>query len=135
LSEEDLETLELLGQTLDVVQSVDTDDDLFALEFGLQVSGPLEDTGPLDGFDESIRVDTDGEGSDLGKSTFILDSVGLGRDLENSGAGREEMSSVVVGVESDCKLQPVRVIDYLPNEITLKNTHKDLSTDRQDPDD
>jgi hypothetical protein len=135
LSEEDFETLELLGQTLDVVQSVDTDDNLFALEFGLQVSGPLEDTGPLDGFDESIRVDTDGEGSDLGESAFILDSIGLGRDLENSSAGRKEMSSVIICVESDCKLQPVRDMGNLPNQITLKNTHKDLSTDRQDPDD
>lgn len=135
MSEEDLETLKLLGQTLDVVQSVDTDDNLFALEFGLQVSGPLEDTGPLDGLDESIRVDTDGESSDLGESAFVLDSVGFGRDLEDSGARREEMSSVVVGVESDCKLQPVRDMGNLPNQITLKNTHKDLSTNRQDPDD
>jgi hypothetical protein len=115
LSEEDFETLELLGQTLDVVQSVDTDDNLLALEFSLQVSGPLEDTGPLDGFDESIRVDTDGEGSDLGESTFILDSIGLGRDLENSGAGREEVSSVVICVESVYKLQSSTESGRLPD--------------------
>lgn len=47
--------------------------------------------------------------------SFQLDSVGHGRETEDSSTRREEMTSVVVGVESD--------------EIAVEDSKEDLSSD------
>jgi len=99
LREKDLETLQFLGQTLDVIQSINTDNDLFTLKLGLQTPCSFANMRLLDGFDECIWVDTDRKGSDLCESTFKVDSVRFGLESEDTGAGGQEMSSVVVCVE------------------------------------
>lgn len=48
LSQEDLERVKLLGNTLDVVQSVDSDDELDALELSLELLDSLLDVGFAD---------------------------------------------------------------------------------------
>ena len=87
LREEDLETLQFLGQTLDVIQSINTDDHLLALELGFQASGPFENTRFLDGFNESVWVDTDWKRSDLCESSFKVDSIWFSLETEDSSAG------------------------------------------------
>lgn len=119
MREKDLETLQFLGQTLDVIQSINTDNDLFTLKLGLQTPCSFSNMGFLDGFDECIWVDTDREGSHLCESTFKVDTVGFGFESENTGAGGQEMSSVVVGVKPGRQLGFHEEWADLPDEITL----------------
>ena len=50
--------------------------------------------------------------------TFQLDSVGHGRETEDSSTRGEEMTSVVVGMESD--------------EVAVEDTEEDFSSDGKD---
>jgi hypothetical protein len=68
---------------------------------------------------EGRRVDSDREGPDMCKPTLELDAVGHGREGEYAGAGREEMTCVVISVEAD--------------EVRIEHTEKNLAAHRQDP--
>ena len=87
LREEDLETLQFLGQTLDIIQSINTDNNLLALKLCFQAPSPFENTGFLDSFNESVWVDTDWESSNLCESSFEVDSIRFSLETEDSGAG------------------------------------------------
>lgn len=68
LSKKNLESMQLLRHTLDVVQTVDTDNELDALELLLECCNALLNLGLLKALIELLRVDTDGEcanGDDL----------------------------------------------------------------------
>ncbi|CRK33032.1 hypothetical protein BN1708_005977 [Verticillium longisporum] len=86
LREEDLEGVELLGHALDVIESVDTDDELDALKLALQGLDALLDDGLLEALDKLLGVDADGEGTDSDEAALKLDS---------------EVTSIVVRVEAD----------------------------------
>jgi hypothetical protein len=100
LVQKGLERVQLLRDTLDVIQSIDSDDDLDALETLLQLSQTLLYGGLLETLDELHGFDTDGEGTDVSVSTLEPETVGHGRQPEDTGAGRQEVSGIVVGVET-----------------------------------
>ncbi len=65
------------------------------------------------------RVNSDREGPDVCKPTLELDAVGHGRKGEDAGAGREEVTCIVIGVEA--------------NEVRIEHTEKNFAANRQDP--
>jgi hypothetical protein len=124
LGEEEFKCVKLLRNTLDIVKPVDTDDDLDAVEALLKGSNTLlnglflqvlrvkkkksskedatmnvaeEDAHPY----KRSRVNSNRESSDVGKPTLELDAIGHGRKGENAGAGREEVTCIIVGVEAE----------------------------------
>lgn len=100
LSQEDFERVELLGDTLDVIQTVDTDDNLASLESLLQRLESVLHSVLTETLDELHGLDTDWVSTNLSVSAFEFDTVWHSRQPENSGAGGEEVSSIVVGVET-----------------------------------
>lgn len=56
-----------------------------------------EDTHPY----KRTRVNSNRESSNMGKPTLKLDAIGHGRKRENAGAGREEVTGIIVGVETE----------------------------------
>lgn len=117
LSQKDLEGVQLLGDTLDVVESVNTDDELDALEPLLELLDSLLDRILLERLVELSGLDSDRERADVGVPALDEDSVGHRRQAEDPRAGREEVASVVVGVET--------------NEVAVEDTEKDLSSNRE----
>ena len=101
LVQESLERVKLLRYTLDVIQSVDTDNDLDALESLFQLSQTFLNGRLLETVDELHGFDTDREGTDVSVSSLEPKTVGHGGKTEDTGARRQEVSSVVVGVETD----------------------------------
>lgn len=63
---------------------------------------------------ELSRLDSDREGTDMGVSAVHLNSVGHRGETKDSGAGRQEMSGVVVSVES--------------YQVAVEDTQEDLSS-------
>ena len=123
LGEEEFKCVKLLGNALDIVKPVDTDDDLDAVEalfkgrdtllnrFFLQVlrmkKKSSKEDATMDIAEEHAhpykrsRVNSNRESSDVGKPTLELDAIGHGRKGENAGAGREEVTCIIVGVEAE----------------------------------
>jgi hypothetical protein len=64
--------MELLRNALDIVQSIDTDDQLDALELFGQRLDTLFDLLCLKGVDEFLRIDTDREGSDSNEAILVV---------------------------------------------------------------
>lgn len=100
LGKESLERLEFLRDTLDIVQTVNTDDDLDAIKPRFQRTEAFDNGFFLKTFDELVRVDTNGVGADLAISPVKFNTVRLSLETEDTGAGREEVSSIVICVES-----------------------------------
>lgn len=75
LRKEDLESVELLWNTLDVIQAIDTNNELDALEFLLQRSNPLLYLGLLESFVKLFWINTNGEGADSDILILELDAV------------------------------------------------------------
>ena len=73
--EEDFERMQLLGHTLDVVQAVDTNNELDALELLLERSNSFLDLGFLEAFVELLRVNSDGEGTNRDDLALELDAI------------------------------------------------------------
>jgi hypothetical protein len=80
--------------------------------------GATEERGEGTDLRELTGLDTDRESSNVGVPSLELDSVRHGRQAKDSGTRREEMTSVVVGVETD--------------EVAMKDTEEDLSSDGKD---
>lgn len=80
LIQEHFEGVQLLRDALDVVQTVDSDDELDALELLLQLRDSLLDRGLLQSLGELLRVDSDWEGTNGAQLTFVFDAVGGGRE-------------------------------------------------------
>jgi len=68
---------------------------------------------------ETRRLNADGEGTNVRKSSLKLHPVGHCREVQDTGARREEVASIVVSVEA--------------YEIAVQNAEKDLSAHWQDP--
>jgi hypothetical protein len=119
LGEEDFEGVKFLGYTLDVVQTVDTNDELDALELLLEGRYPFLYLGFLETLVELLRVDSNRESADSNDLTLKLDAVGCCRKstrkknisklhivllveyVQNAGAAAQEVTSVVVCMEAD----------------------------------
>lgn len=87
LRQEHLQGVQLLRDTLDIVQSVHTNDDFASLEPLLECLESVLDGIALESIDELHRLDTDGICADLGVSSLELDAVGHGLQAEDTGAG------------------------------------------------
>jgi hypothetical protein len=133
--QEDFKGVKLLGDTLDVIKAVNTDNQFDALELLLECLDTLRNLGLLEPFLEFLRINTDRECTDGDDLALELDRVGrcwqlaVGRqrscyssnetsNLQDSRTTAEEVPSIIIGVESD--------------QITVQYTIEDLVTDRQD---
>lgn len=77
LVEEDLEGMQFLGNALDVVQSVDAEDDLdISADFGSELVDSLLDRRLLEAIDELVDVDADGKDADAQLPVVVVDGVG-----------------------------------------------------------
>lgn len=117
--QEDFKRVQLLRNTLDVVKTVNTDDQLDTLELLLKCLDAFHDLGLLETFLELLRIDTDRECTNSDDLALKFDCVGccwklavLGvsdilyfgqnhADLQDSRTTAEEVSSIIIGVESD----------------------------------
>jgi hypothetical protein len=77
-SQEDLKCVQLLRDTLDVVEAINTDDQLDALKLLLESGDALLDLGLLETLVELLRVNTDRECADSNDLSFVFDAVGRG---------------------------------------------------------
>jgi len=75
LCEEHLESVQLLWYTLDVVEAINTNDELHTLELLLEGCYPLLYLGLLETLVELLGIDTDGESADSNDLALELDSV------------------------------------------------------------
>lgn len=110
--------MQFLWDTLDVVQSVDTDDDFLTLERLLQLAYSVLDLLFQEAVLEGGDVDTDREGTDVDEPALVLDTVGQSVDVQDSLDGGQEVARVVVSVEAE--------------EVAAQHTSQDLLSDRQD---
>ena len=120
LRKEHLESMKLLRDTLDVIQTVDTDDDLDPIESLFECLEFLLDgirfetlhridcqilsqryIPDVSHIDELLGVNADWESAHMGVSALIEETVGHGGHTENAGTGGEEMAGIVVGVEAE----------------------------------
>lgn len=76
LGEEDLERVQLLWHTLDIIETIDADNKLDPLELALQSVDAFDNLGLLKPFLELFGINTDGEGADSNHFALELDSVG-----------------------------------------------------------
>lgn len=80
LVEENFESVKLLGNTLDVVETVNADDEFDTLELLLELRDTFLDGGFGETLGKLFRVDTDRECADCTEFAFVLDAVGGGRE-------------------------------------------------------
>jgi len=134
LSQEHLERVQLLRDTLDVVQSVDTNDNFAPLETLLKRLESGLDRFAAETVDKLHGLDTDRVCADLSISALELDTVGHGLETEDSGARGEEVPSVVVRMESARQRHVTDLVSFVnsPNQVTLKHTEEDFSSNRKD---
>lgn len=114
--------MELLRDTLDVVEAVDTDDELDSVELARKSVDALLNLGFLEAFDELFRVNTDGECANGNEFAIVINTIGGRRSsttceisiclrenrfsafdvvLQNARATAQEVTRIVVGMESD----------------------------------
>ena len=118
LFQEQLERSHFLWYPFDIIQSINTDDQLDTAESPLELVDPRLDLRFLDATDELFRIDTDGEGADVAVFPIELNPVGHGGKREDTRAGRKEVAGIVVGVEAD--------------EVAVKNAQQDFTSDWKD---
>lgn len=68
--------------------------------------------------DELVRINADGECADLRVSALEFNSVGHRRCSENACARRQEMASIIVGMETD--------------QVAVEDTEEDFASDGKD---
>lgn len=130
LSEEYFESVQFLGNALDVVKPIDTDDDLALFKALLKLVQALLDAGEFDTFHKLPGVDADGERAHLNPASFELDAVGLGFKTKDACTRAQEVTSVVVCVETDVRRNVTLM--SLPDEVALKHTKQDFTSDWED---
>lgn len=101
LGEEDFESVEFLRDTLDIVEAIDTNDELDTFELAAQGGDPLLDGRLVEALNKLIRINANGERAHSDKSAVPVDAVGCRRGAEDAGAAAEEVAGVVVGVKAD----------------------------------
>ena len=72
---EDLKSVQFLRNTLDIIQTVDADDKLDALELLLECRNAFLDLGLLQALVELLRVDTNRESADSNNLSLEFDTV------------------------------------------------------------
>lgn len=87
LLQEQLERSHLLWYPLDIIQSVNTDDQLYATEPPLEFVDSRLNLRFLDPIDELFGVDADREGADVAVFPIELNTVGHGGKREDAGTG------------------------------------------------
>ena len=132
--QEDFKSVKLLGDTLDVVKTVNTNNQLDALELLLECLDTLCDLGLLEPLLKLLGINTDRECTDGDNLALEFDCVGccwqlaiesqqpchnldIISNLQDSRTTAEEVPSIIIGVESD--------------QVTVQNTVENLVTDRQ----
>jgi hypothetical protein len=100
LVQETLDGVKFLRDSLDVIQSIDSDDDLDTLETFLQLSQPFGNDRLFQSVDKLHGLDSDRESTDVGVSSFEPETVGHGLQSEDPRTRGQEVSSVIVSVES-----------------------------------
>jgi hypothetical protein len=93
--------MQLLRYTLDIIQSVNANHDLAPFKSLLQSVEPLLYTRELEPIDKLQGIDTDWERADLAIPPSIFHTVGHGLQTQDTRTGGEEMSGVIVRMESD----------------------------------
>lgn len=78
--QEDLERVQLLRDALDVVEPVDADHQLHAVELVLQAGDAALDLGALEALDELLGVDSNGEGAHGDGPVHEFDAAGGGHE-------------------------------------------------------
>jgi hypothetical protein len=76
LGQEDLERMQLLWDAFDVIESINTNNQLDALELSLQRCNALLNFGLLQSFIELLWVNADGKGTNMYRTAFVADPVG-----------------------------------------------------------
>ncbi len=87
LLQKQLERSHFLWYPLDIIQSVNTNDQLYAAEPPLEFLDPRFNLRFLDPVDELFGVDTDREGPNVAVFPIELNTVGHGGKREDAGAG------------------------------------------------
>lgn len=118
LLQEQLKCSHLLWYPLDVIQSVNSDNQLDTAESPLEFLDSRFDLRFLDAIDELFGVDTNREGPDVAILPIELNTVGHGGKREDARAGGEEVAGIIISVETD--------------EVAVKNTQEDFTTDWED---
>lgn len=81
LLEETLESLELMRDAFDVIETIATDDKFRASEFLPEVLDALLRGIRFDSFQELVWIDADGKGSNVNSAAFEVDRIRSGRRL------------------------------------------------------
>lgn len=134
LGQEDFEGVQLLRNAFNVVQAINPNNQLDALELLLECRDPLLNLRVLESFFKLLRIDSDGESRDRDDLTLELDTVrrccGAPGPCQlvayiyrlysqDARATAQEMPRVVIGVEAD--------------QVAVQETQEYLVPDRQDP--
>lgn len=114
--------MELLRDTLDVVEAIDTDNEFDSVELARKSINALLNLGFLEALDELLRINTDGECANGDEFAIVINTIRGRRSsttcdvslcsrenklslfecvLQNARATAQEVTSVVVGMESD----------------------------------
>ena len=112
LSQEDLQGVQLLRYTLDVIQTINSNDKLDTFKLLLEGVNSVNDLWLLQAFHKLIRVDSNRERGHRHVFSTILDSIGRSSHLQYPRTTAEEMSGVVIRMEAD--------------QVTLQHAHKQL---------
>lgn len=100
LRQKHLQRMQLLRYPFDVIQPIHTDDNLAPSKPLLQALKSRLHRIFSEAIDELHRLDPDGIRADLSVAAFQGDPVWHGLEAEDTGAGGEEVSGIVVGVEA-----------------------------------
>jgi hypothetical protein len=84
LVQENLQGVQLLRNTLDVIETINSDDELDALELFLQLRNPFLNRRLLQALRELLGINADREGPDSSQPSFILDAVWRGGEASAS---------------------------------------------------
>jgi hypothetical protein len=133
--QENFKSVKLLGNTLDVIKTINTDNEFDTLELLLECLNALHNLGLFKPFLEFLGINTDGECTDgdnlalefdcvgrcwqsaVGKSAILSQLKSSSANLQDSRTTAEEVSSIIIGVKSD--------------QIAVQYAVEDLVTDRQ----
>lgn len=110
--------VQLLWHSLNVIQSVDTDNQLDTFEFAVQCRDTFLHRRFLEPFDKFVRVDAYGERTNGDEASVPVDAIGRGMRAQDAGATAQEMTRIVVRVE--------------PNQVAVKQAAEQRFTNGQD---
>lgn len=93
--------IDFVSLTFDVIQSIDSQQDLSSFELSLVLCEHSLDAGLLERVDELERIDADGEGAQLRCHSLVRQPVVAVRGAEDALAAFLEVARVVIRVEAD----------------------------------